>query len=126
MPTPVVVAESLVKCSFGVAPAPLQVLPDALVLSDELPVATITCCEIINIETFAMCMSLSNPEVAAATSAALGVLTPMPCVPLLTPWTPESPVLIGGQPALVATATCMCAYGGVIDILPSGAETTLA
>ena len=127
MPQPVVVGESLVRCSFGAAPAPLNVLPDALVVSDELPVATISCCEIVNIETFGMCMSLSNPEVAAATSAALGVLTPMPCLPLLTPWIPESPlVLVGGQPVLVESATCMCAYGGVVDILPSGMETTLA
>jgi Domain of unknown function (DUF4280) len=34
-----------------------------------------------NIPTFGMCMSLGNPAVAMATSAANGVLTPQPCVP---------------------------------------------
>jgi hypothetical protein len=70
-----------------------------------------------NIPTSGMCMSPANPTVAAATAAALGVLTPMPCIPSTTPWTPGVPtVLVRNSPALDAASKCMCAYGGQISI----------
>ena len=48
--------------------------------------------------------------------AKLGVLTPMPCIPVTTPWTPGSLlVLVRKFPALDATSKCMCAYGGQIS-----------
>ncbi|MDR1268431.1 MAG: DUF4280 domain-containing protein, partial [Planctomycetaceae bacterium] len=52
---------------------------------------------IVNLATFGVCSSLANPMVAVATAAALGVLTPMPCIPAtVAPWAPGSPtVLIG-------------------------------
>lgn len=115
-----------VMCSFGLAPASLIVLPERMVLVEGTPAATIMDSQIDNVPTFGMCTSLANPEVAAATSAALGVLTPMPCVPVLTPWTPGSPTtLIGKQPALVAGSQCQCAYGGVIEIVFPGCTRTL-
>jgi len=51
-------------------------------------------------------------------SAALGVLTPMPCVPVpLGPWKPgAAKTQIGGTPALTAGSTCNCTWGGVITI----------
>jgi hypothetical protein len=71
----------------------------------------------VNIPTFGMCRSPANPTVAAATAAALGVLTPMPCVPVTTPWTPGvATVLLRGMPALDASSKCMCAYGGQISV----------
>lgn len=75
-----------------------------------------------NIMPFGMCSSLANPTVASATSAALGVLTPMPCLPVIpAPWVPGSPtVLIGNFPALNQTCKLMCAYGGVIQITNPG------
>ncbi|MCA9310372.1 MAG: DUF4280 domain-containing protein, partial [Phycisphaerales bacterium] len=65
---------------------------------------------------------LANPTVAAATSAALGVLTPMPCIPVTAaPWAPPSAtVLVGNMPALNNTAKCRCNWGGVISISNAG------
>jgi hypothetical protein len=79
----------------------------------------------VNIMPFGMCNSMANPMVAAATAAALGVLTPMPCIPnTVAPWVPGSPtVLIGNQPALNDSSTCMCAWGGVIKINVPGEFT---
>jgi len=126
MPQPAVVEGALVQCSFGLAPASLVVLPASMVTVESMPAADITCCTPANIPTFGMCTSLSNPEVAAATSAALGVLTPMPCVPALTPWVPGSETtMIGGKPALVMGSTCTCAFGGVVQILNPGSTKTL-
>jgi hypothetical protein len=118
---------ALLQCSFGLVPAALVVLPTAKVVVEATPLATIDCCQPENVPTFGMCSSLANPEVAAATTAALGVLTPMPCEPALTPWKPGSPeTVIGGQPALVEGSTCQCVFGGVINILFPGTVKTLA
>lgn len=126
MPLPAVVEGALVQCSFGMAPASLVVLPASQVMIESRPAADITCSTVANIPTFGMCTSLANPEVASATSAALGVLTPMPCVPVLMPWVPGSPTtMLGGKPALVAGSTCTCAYGGVVQILSPGTTKTL-
>ncbi len=80
----------------------------------------------VNIPPFGMCMSLANPAVAAATAAALGVLTPMPCVPVTpAPWVPGSPTVpIGNMPALNNTCQCMCNWAGVITISVPGQVTT--
>jgi hypothetical protein len=109
-------AGSLLTCTMGATPAALMVVvptttaqgPPAANIMDFAPMT--------NIPTFGMCMSLANPMVAAATAAALGVLTPMPCIPVTTPWTPGSLlVLVRNFPALDATSKCMCAYGGQIS-----------
>jgi hypothetical protein len=117
-----VTAGASLQCSFGAAPSTLSVLPGRTVVAPA-PAATIMDhVPMVNVMPFGMCSSISNPEVAAATSAALGVLTPMPCVPVLpAPWAPGSPtVTIGGLPALTADSTCECAYAGVISILDPG------
>jgi hypothetical protein len=119
-----VVAEAVVKCSFGVAPTPLQVIPEgAMVTAGGLPAATIAnMIPLVNIPTFGMCTTLSNPEVAAATTAALGVLTPMPCLPVIVdPWAPGAvSVTINGIPALTNDSVCMCAWGGEVSVVEPG------
>ncbi len=115
-------------CSFGVAPSPLVVLPQKKVMTT-LPEATIMDnIPMTNIMPFGMCSSLANPTVAAATAAALGVLTPQPCVPLIpAPWAPGLPkLLVGGVPAIDNTCKLNCAYGGVIQILNPGQTKTMS
>src|SRR5712664_862792 len=110
---------AMMQCSFGMAPSSLVVLPVNRVLTDQVPDANIMDnIPMVNIPPFGMCQSLANPMVAAATAAALGVLTPMPCVPVTAaPWTPGDPtVLIRNMPALTQTSTCMCSWAGVITI----------
>ena len=105
---------AMLTCSFGMAPSVLNVLPVARVVSNT-PLATIMDnVPLVNVMPFGLCQN----AVAAATAAAMGVLTPMPCIPVIPgPWIPGSPtVLIGGKPALNNTCKLMCAYGGVIQI----------
>ena len=79
---------AMMQCTFGMAPSSLVVLPTNKVFTSEMPDANIMDhIPMTNIMPFGMCMSPSNPTVAAATAAALGVLTPMPCVPATAaPW----------------------------------------
>ena len=110
------------NCSFGVAPSVLSVLPINRVLAST-PVANIMDSKpFLNVMPFGMCTSPSNPMVAAATAAALGVLTPMPCVPVTSaPWVPGVPtVLVGNMPALDMNSKLICAWGGMIQILAPG------
>ena len=114
------------QCSFGVAPSSLIVLPKNRVTTNFMPDANIMDnIPMVNILPFGMCSSIANPTVAAATTAALGVLTPMPCIPVIpAPWTPGNPtVLIGNMPIVNNTSKCFCAYGGVISIVNPGQQT---
>ncbi|HTA43765.1 MAG TPA: DUF4280 domain-containing protein [Bryobacteraceae bacterium] len=118
---------SMMQCSFGAAPSSLVVLPQNAVLAGGVPAANIMDNKpIANVPPFGMCNSPSNPTVAAATTAALGVLTPMPCVPVIpAPWVPGSPtVLLANMPSLDNNSKLMCAWGGVIQIT-STAQTTV-
>lgn len=113
-------------CTFGVAPSVLNALQAPTVMAGT-PAATIMDNKpMANIPPFGVCMSLANPTVASATAAAMGVLTPMPCIPVTAaPWVPGSPtVTIGYAPALNITSKCMCNWGGVISIVaPSQVQT---
>ena len=122
-----VVNGALLTCTFGMAPSARVVTPEKRVFSGMMPAATIMdFVPIKNILPFAMCTTPSNPAVAAATSAALGVLTPMPCIPVTTPWKPGAPtVLLGGIPALDNTCTSQCGWGGVITISMPGQTTEM-
>ena len=116
----------LLKCSFGLAPSSLSVLPLNRTMTSNQPAATIMDHKpIVNIAPFGACTSPTNPTVAAATAAAFGVLTPMPCVPVTpAPWVIGAPtVMINNQPALNNTSTLMCTWGGVIQITMPGQVT---
>ena len=114
------------QCSFGLAPSTLMVLPTNQMMTSYMPAANIMDhVPMVNIMPFGMCTSLANPTVASATSAALGVLTPMPCIPVTSaPWVAGAPtVLIGNMPALNNTSTLMCTWGGVISVVVPGQVT---
>lgn len=113
-------------CTMGMAPSSLVVLPTNQVMTDEVPDANIMDnIPLVNIMPFGMCMSPANPMVAAATAAAMGVLTPMPCIPAtVAPWVPGAPtVLLANMPTLDDTSTLMCMWAGVISIIMPGEMT---
>ncbi len=114
------------QCTFGVAPSALVVLPQNRVLTSNVPAANIMDNKpFLNIVPFGMCNCPGNPAVAAATAAAMGVLTPMPCTPMTSaPWAPGCPtVMIANQPALDTPSKLMCSYGGVISVVQAGQMT---
>ena len=113
-------------CTFGVAPSSLVVLPVNRVFADMVPDANIMDhIPMVNIMPFGMCMSPSNPAVAAATAAALGVLTPMPCIPVTpSPWAPGGiTVNLGNFTTLDNISQLMCTWGGVITFVDAGEVT---
>lgn len=118
---------AMMMCSFGVAPSSLVVLPANRTMTGTPAANIMDNKPIVNIPPFGMCNSPANPMVAAATAAALGVLTPMQCIPVTAaPWAPGAPtVLIGNMPALNNSSKLMCNWGGVIQISVPGQFTTM-
>jgi hypothetical protein len=118
MPT-LVVNGAVLACTFGVAPASLVVLPANRTEATRQPGATIMDhLPMTNIQPFGMCMSPANPQVAAATAAAMGVLTPQPCIPnTVAPWSPGSAtVMTSNIPTLNDISICNCLWAGVISV----------
>ena len=117
---------AMMQCSFGMAPSSLVVLPKNETFTDQVPDANIMDhVPMVNIMPFGMCTSLANPTVAAATAAALGVLTPMPCIPNTpAPWVTGAPtVILGNAPALDNVSTLVCVWAGVIQFSTPGEMT---
>ena len=117
---------AMMMCTMGMAPSSLVVLPTNQVMTDEVPDANIMDnIPLVNIMPFGMCMSPANPMVAAATAAAMGVLTPMPCIPAtVAPWVPGAPtVMLADMPTLDDTSMLMCMWAGVISIIMPGEMT---
>jgi hypothetical protein len=115
------------QCSFGAAPSALAVLPVNRVMTGTPAANIMDHVPLVNVMPFGMCNSPANPMVAAATAAALGVLTPMPCIPMtMAPWMPGAPtVMVGGMPALNNASKLMCQWGGVIQVLVPGQFTVM-
>ena len=118
---------AMMQCTFGVAPSTLSVLPVNRVLTGTPDANIMDNKPMVNILPFGMCNSIANPTVAAATAAALGALTPMPCVPVTTaPWLPGAPtMLLANMPALNDSSKLMCMWGGVISPTMAGQFTEM-
>jgi Domain of unknown function (DUF4280) len=118
MPTQVCTGASL-QCSFGTTPATFSATGTEV--DATAAAGVITDVSPSNVPGFGMCTSIANPQVASATSAAAGVLTPQPCVPVLAPWSPGSAeVTIGSTPALDDSSQCQCTWAGVITVASAG------
>lgn len=118
---------AVLSCSFGAVPAPLIVLPASRVITVQAIATIMDQIPMVNITPFGACSCPGNPAVAAATAAALGVPSPMPCIPMPAgSWLPGSQtVLMGGKPALTDSSKLICAYGGIISINFSGCTSIL-
>lgn len=116
---------AMLKCSFGMAPGTLNVLPLNRTMSGAPAANIMDNVPMLNILPFGMCQSLANPMVAAATAAAMGALTPMPCLPVTTaPWVLGSPtVMIANMPALNDGSKLVCNWGGMIEVSMPGQMT---
>ncbi len=128
---PLVSDGAMISCSMAMppAPVPLAVVPMGTPVTASTPAANVQAfAPMVNIPTFGMCGTPSNPVVAAATAAAMGVLTPAPCIPATSsPWIPGAAiVMINDQPALHAACTAACMWGGVISISDPGNAGTVS
>ena len=114
-----VVMGATLRCSFGAAPAVLNVTSQQTVRSSYMLAATmLDFAPLTNIPTFGMCSAPTNPAVSAAGG------TPKPCVPVTTPWFPTVPtLLISGIPAIDDQCKCMCAWAGLVTVANAGQAT---
>jgi hypothetical protein len=125
MPNHVCMGATL-QCTMGMAPSKLVVLPVNMVNTSNVPAANIMDhAPMVNVMPFGMCQSPANPTVAAATAAAMGVLTPMPCIPNTpAPWIVGSlTVMLANKPALNQSSKLMCIWAGQISIVQEGQMT---
>lgn len=124
----VVVMGATLTCPFGTMPVNLSVTSQSSVMAEGKPVATIQdFSPNVNIPGFGMCSSLANPQVASATAAALGVLTPQQCIPAVAaPWVPAQTICLAeNKPCLTGEAAAVCVYGGMIAINDTGQKTVI-
>lgn len=114
------------QCSMGAAPSALVVLPVNRVFTVNVPDANIMDhVPLVNIQPFGVCSSPAFPATASATAAAMGVLTPMPCIPSTpAPWVTGAPtVLLANFPTLDNVSKLTCIWGGVITFIDAGEVT---
>ena len=112
-------------CTMGTAPGQINPTNQVSIRIAGKPCASIAdMAPNTNVTPCGMCTSLANPAVAAATAAALGVLTPQPCIPVPAgTWMCPGKVRVGGKPVLTNDGKLTCAYGGTISILNPGQTT---
>ncbi len=107
-------------CSMGLAPSTLVVVDPVRAPSRMLiPLATVDdFIPMVNLPPFGMCQAMENPQVATATAAANGALTPMPCQPVVAaPWDSGPQILdVDGRQALTADGSCNCQWAGRITV----------
>ncbi len=119
---------ALLKCPMAVPPgtSSMVVMPLHMCMTSNVPAANINDhLPFVNILPFGMCQSPSNPMFIAATAAALGTPTPVPCIPMtMAPWVVGSPtVMLDNMPALNKSSTLLCNWAGVITIQMEGQVT---
>jgi hypothetical protein len=112
-------------CTFGAAPSTLMPKPRPIMTSHMVAANIMDHVPMMNILPFGVCNCPGNPMVAAATAAAMGVLTPMPCIPNTpAPWAPgAATVMLDNFPALDNVSTLTCIWGGVITFSNAGQTT---
>jgi hypothetical protein len=122
-----VVSGATYMCSFGTTPGTLNVTSQAATILSNMPAATIQdVAPMASVTPCGMCTTVSNPAVAAATAAALGVLTPQPCIPVpVGVWLGGKGPMISGIPGLSNEAKLLCSYGGMINIVSPGQSKVL-
>ena len=123
MPDSYVCSGAIMKCTMGTAPAKLTVLPTRTIFLAGQPQANISDHQtMVNLAPFGLCRSLAFPPTAAATAAALGTLTPTPCMHNTpAPWfVGKMDTLLQGQPALLKSCKCQCMWGGTISLVTDG------
>ena len=104
-------------CDKGLAPCAVAMgLPT--IKTSKAPALNESSATFSVLPTFGMCTSTANPTVSAATSAAMGVLTPMPCLPqFIPPWSGTSTTVnLSGAPAVNAMSSLKCSFGGTIKV----------
>lgn len=118
-----VVLGATTECSFGSMKSKL-VTPTGhgVFINNKAQLNIMDFTPMINIMPFGLCSSLANPAVAAATAANCGVLTKMPCIPVVvTPWLGgKMDKLLENFPALLNDSTNMCTFCGRITITDDG------
>lgn len=109
-----------ITCPFGTVPCSMNVSSNSSCLGSSKPIATVMD---VSLSSFGMCSSMINPQVASATAAAMGVLTPQPCsfAPAGVWSTTKAGMLIDGKPILTNDAKLVCAIGmGNLSIIDPG------
>ena len=122
----VVFQGAALKCSQGLSPSTLVLQSGLATAKGKVAATVMGFLPVANIPPFGMCRSLANPQVAAATAAAQGALTPQPCLPIISaPWSPGSALSqVAGQKLLTEDSTCKCQWSGQISIKESSTEVT--
>ena len=113
----------MLQCTFGTMPSSLAVtVPKRPKCGSQLMATINDMVPNTNIPSFGLCQTINNPTVAQATSAAMGTLTPMPCVPSISaPWAPGTSLMkVLSAPALTDGCTCTCMWGGTISVQNPG------
>lgn len=116
------VSGASIICTMGLGIGMFTATSQMVCLAGGKPMGTIRDTgPLINVGTCGMCTSLLNPTVSAATAAALGVLTPQPCIPSpVGVWLPGSQTMAGNTPCITIESKLTCAYGGSIGITAPG------
>lgn len=113
-------------CTFGAAPGTLTVIPATGVMAATQPAATVMdYAPMVNVATFGMCMSPSNPQVSGRDGRGVGgadaaALHSRDVEPLDAGQSHRDD---RGNAALTSTDMCMCMWGGQITITSPGQES---